>query len=157
MFHPYVLLGSLVFAIGLFASGVSIGYKWSERAHAAAVVTAQVEAIERANQDADIEKQRALSAAKTEADARLKASAKRHRGELDAARKAKPECARDADSVRLLLDAIADANGDNPRPTSELSHPLRSPANSSFWNRLRHPAMGVSTGGDSGAVPPPPR
>lgn len=153
MLNPYVLLASLVLAIGLFGSGVSIGHKWAGRAHAAAVVAAQVEAIERVNQDAATEKQRALAAAKTEADARAKASARRHKGELDAVLKANPVCDRDSDSVRLLNDAIATANGDNPRSASELPDAVRADSAPSFWQRFGNPKLGVPSGGELRPVP----
>ena len=111
MLNPYAIIAALVFALGLFGSGVSIGYKWSERSHVADVVAAQNEAIERANADAKIEKERALAAAKAEADARLAARTARLKGEVDAAKKARPECARDAESISLLRSAIGVANG----------------------------------------------
>lgn len=109
--NPYLLLAGLVFALGLFGSGVSIGYKWSERSHVADVVAAQNAAIERANADAEAEKQRALAAAKKEADARLAARTARMKGEQDAIIKSRAMCARDAESLGLLQQSIDAANG----------------------------------------------
>ena len=142
MFHPYVLLGCLVFALGLFGSGVSIGYKWSERRVAADVLTAQVAAIERANSDAEIEKQRALSAAKAEADARAKARAVRHRGELDAALKARPECARDVDSLGMLNDAINAAN-DQAGSAGKLPDAVRTDLKTTDWLGTGRAKLGI--------------
>ena len=116
--NPYFLLAGLVFALGLFASGVSVGYRWENRAHAAAVLAAQNEAIDQANRDTDAATARAVAQAKAEAQARLAATTIRLRGERDAAVKARPECLRDTDSQRLLVESIAAANGQTPAGSS---------------------------------------
>ncbi len=153
MLNPYAIIAALVFALGLFGSGVSIGYKWSERSHVADVVAAQNEAIERANADAKIEKERALAAAKAEADARLAARTARLKGEVDAAKKARPECARDAESHGLLLDSIRVANGEKDAP-AKLLVPMRPNADANKWFGLGHPQLGISGGGDLRPVSP---
>jgi len=112
--NPYVLLAALALAIGLFGSGVSVGYKWENRAHAAAVLDAQNAAIDAANRDVEAATARAVAQAKAEAAARLSATTIRLKGERDAAIKARPECTRDADSIRLLVESIDSANGQTP-------------------------------------------
>jgi len=156
MFNPYAIIATLVFAIGLFGTGISIGYKWSERSHVADVVAAQNAAIEKANADAEVEKQRALAAAKAEADAKLAARTARLKGEVDAAKKARPECARDAESYGLLLDSIRVANGEKDAP-AKLLVPMRPNADANKWFGLGHPQLGISGGGDIRPVSPPTR
>lgn len=112
MFSPTGLLVMLLAALGLFGSGVSIGYKWSERAHVAAVAAAQVKAIDDANTAVDLAIKRTVASAKKDADARLATRTARLKGEIDAARKSKPECARDAESMSVLGEAIKAANGE---------------------------------------------
>lgn len=109
---PTILLASLILAIGLFGSGISIGYKWSERAHLAAVAAAQDTAIKAANAATEAEIKRSVAAAKAEADARITASQIRNKGELDALKKSRAACARDADSMELLKAAIVTSNGE---------------------------------------------
>lgn len=150
--NPYVLLGLLVGAIGLFGSGISIGYKWSERSHVADVVAAQNAAIERANADAEAEKQRALAAAKAEADAKLAARTARMKGEVDAAKKANPLCVRDAESQQLLLNSIRQSNGEKDTPV-KLPDAMRPDASAAKWFGLGHKEVGVSGGGDIRGLP----
>jgi hypothetical protein len=152
MFNPYALLAGLVFAIGLFGSGVSIGYKWSERSHGAALAAAQVKAINDANTAVDLAIQRTLASAKKEADARLAARSIRHKGELDAAKKSRPECSRDAESVGLLNSAIADANGETPAGT-KLSDEVRPTSAPGGWLGTVREALGVRGDRDIQPVP----
>lgn len=148
MLNPYILLAGIVFAIGLFGSGVSIGYKWSERAHGAALAATQDTAIKAANAAAYAETQRTVAAAKAEADARLKASSIKHKGEIDALKKSRAECARDAESVQLLNDAINSANGSETAP-DKLPEPVQPAGETGGWLRIFNPSVGVS---GSGAV-----
>lgn len=152
--HPYVLLGLLIGALGMFGSGVSVGYKWSQRAHVAAVAAAQVKAIDDANTAVDLAIQRTLSAAKKEADARLASRTAKLKGEIDAAKKSRPECARDAESVSLLNSAIDSANGKEDAPV-KLPDPVRTPASTLDWFRIGHPALGISSSGSVRPVSPP--
>ncbi len=156
MLNPYAIIAALVFAIGLFGTGVSVGYKWAERSHVADVVAAQNAAIAGANEAAEAEKQRALAAAKAEADARLAARTARMKGEIDAAKKARPECARDAESHGLLLDSIRVANGEKAAAT-KLPVTMRTLTDPAEWLRLGHEKLGVSGSGSVRPVPSPAR
>ncbi len=131
---PGVLLGvvAAILISGVIGTGTGayLGYQWERRSHAAAVLAAQNEAIDQANRDVEAAVALAVEQAKREADARVRAAGVRRKGEIDATAKARPECARDADSQRLLLDAIDLANGtqadpstmsDAVRPTSQPS------------------------------------
>jgi len=109
--NPYILLLCFAGAVGLFASGVSIGVKWERNDTLARVAVAQDTAIKSANAAVALETERALAREKADAAARAKAREVRHKGELDAAKKSRPECARDPESQRLLHDAIDAANG----------------------------------------------
>lgn len=153
---PYLPLVYLALVLGLFGSGVAVGYKWEARAHLADVVTKQNAAIEAANKDAEAEKQRALAAAKAEADAKLAARTARMKGELDAAKKARPECARDAESLGLLNDSIRVANGEKAAAV-KLPVTMRTATDPAEWLRLGHEKLGVSGGGSVRSVPTPAR
>ena len=154
MLNPYILLLVLAGAIGLFGSGVSVGYKWSERAHGAALAAAQVAAIEGANRDAELEKQRALAAAKKDADARLASRTARLKGEIDAAQKSRPECGRDDVSLRLLNDAIHSANGETSA-SGKLPDTVRPADGPGGWLGTVREKLGVSGSGAVRPVSPP--
>lgn len=108
LFNPWVIL----VAVALLFSGIGIGYKWSERANAAQLLAATNQAIAGANAATEAEVKRTVEAARVEAARRLASATARLKGERDAALKSKPECSRDADSMRLLNESIAVANGD---------------------------------------------
>lgn len=156
MFNPYVLLLVLAGAIGLFGSGVSVGHKWSERAHGAALAAAQVKAIADANTAVDLAIQRTVVSAKKEADARLAARSIKHKGELDAAKKSRPECSRDAVSMGLLNDAIRAANGEAPT-ADKLPDAMRPADSSGGWLGAVGTKLGISSGGAVRPVSPPAR
>ena len=156
MLNPYILLLVLAGAIGLFGSGVSVGYKWSERAHGAALAAVQVKAIDDANTAVTIAIERTVASAKKETAARLAAREIRHKGELDAAKKSRPECARDAESIGLLNDAINDANRETPAP-GKLPDEVRPADAPGGWLGAVGEKLGISGGGAVRAVPPPAR
>jgi len=110
MLNPYALLAALLAFLAVAFGGYRYGYSRAEDAQASAVATAQVEAIDKANRDTEVATKRAVAQAKAESAARLSAVSARLKGEQDAALKAKPECSRDADSQRLLLESIRLAN-----------------------------------------------
>lgn len=112
--NPAILLGLLVGLLAASFGAYQYGYSRAEDAVSARVAAAQVEAIEQANRDTDAAVARAVEQAKREADARVRATGIRRKGEIDATAKARPECARDADSMRLLNESIAAANGTAP-------------------------------------------
>lgn len=142
MFNPYILVAALVFSISLFGAGVRIGYKWEERVHIADVVAAQDRAVTAANERTAAETQRTLAAAKADSDARLRARTARMKGEIDAAKKSRPECSRDAVSLGLLHDAITAANGEAPA-AAVLPDSVRPAADASGWLRAGAAKLGV--------------
>ena len=107
---PVLLLGSLVAAIAVFLSGLAIGVRWEKGKQAADVVTVQEQVIDDANRAVRIEAERALAAAKKEADARVRAAGIRRKGEIDALSKASINCNWDSISFGLLVESINSAN-----------------------------------------------
>jgi hypothetical protein len=154
--NPYLLLGGLVAAILIFVSGFQSGRHWESADALANVVAAQKLAIDEANKAAVAERERAISAAEQEAKARAVAAAARHKGELDAARKANPLCNRDAESLGLLLDSIRIANGEKDS-TGKLPDSVRPAAGTANWWRFGNQKLGVSSGGDVRQVPATPQ
>ena len=154
--NPYALLAALLGALAMFGAGVSVGYKWEKNAHLATLAVEKDKAVERANQDAEAEKQRALAAAKAEADARLAARTIRMKVELDAAKKARPECARDAESHGLLVDSIRLANGEKDTAV-KLPDAVRPDANAPDRFRSGRSELGISSGGCIRPLSPPSR
>lgn len=154
--NPYVLLAGIVFTLGLFGAGISIGYKWSERSHLNDVVTAQNAAIAGANAAAALEIERTVAAAKAEADARVTARTARLKGELDNAKKSRPGCARDAESMGLLNDALRVANGEKSTASSVPSV-VRNPAAPAGWIGAISEKLGVPSVGTVRSVSPTPR
>ena len=150
--NPYVLIAALVGAIGLFLTGISIGVKWEKNDTLAKIAVAQDTAIKGANQAATAEIERTVAAAKTEADARIKASSLRQKGELDAAKKARPECARDDVSMGLLYQSI-DAANDHPSTTVKLPDPVRFSTKATDWFGLGRKELGVQDSGANGSLP----
>ena len=78
------------------------------------------------------------------------------KSEIDAAKKARAECARDTESSGLLVDSIRVANGEK-KPADKLSVPMRPDASAGKWFGLGNTEVGVSSGGDLRVVPPPTR
>lgn len=152
MLNPYVIIIALVGAIGLFGSGVSIGVKWERRDALANLTAVQNKAIEDANTAVEVAIQRTVASAKKEANARLTARAIRHKGELDAALKSRPECSRDAESIGLLNDAINSANGETPTP-DKLPDTVRTATDAGGWFGYIRSKLGVQPDRDSGPVP----
>lgn len=118
MLNPYVLLAQLIGLLIAIFGAYQYGYSRAEDAVSARVAAAQVEAIDRANLDVEAATKRAVAAAKAEADARVRAAGIRRKGEIDANAKARPECARDSQSMELLQQSIASANGQTPAGNS---------------------------------------
>ena len=156
MFNPTVLLFGLVFALGLFGTGVSIGVKWERRDALANLNAVQIKAIDDANTAVGLAVERTLASAKKETAAKLAYRERRHKGELDAAKKSRPECARDAESIGLLNDAIRTANGEAP-PGTKLPDEVRPATGSGGWLGTVREAMGIRNDRDGGGVPPHPQ
>jgi hypothetical protein len=152
MFSPTGLLVMLLAALGLFGSGVSIGYKWSERAHGAALAAVQVKAIDDANSAVELAIKRTVAAAKKESDARLAARTARLKGEMDAVKKSRPECARDAESLGLLNSAIDSANGE-ASAGAKLPDDVRPPDTPGGWLGTVREKLGIPDGGAVRPVP----
>lgn len=120
--NPTILLGLLVGLLATAVGGYRYGYSRAEDAISARVAAAQVEAIDEANERTKAEIARTLEQAKREADARVRAAGLRRKGEIDAIAKARPDCVRDDESLRLLVGAIADANGQSTASSSVPDH-----------------------------------
>lgn len=154
--NPYVLLALLIGALGLFGSGVSIGVKWERRDALANLHAVQVKAIDDANTAVALAVERTVATAKKETAARLAAREKRHKGELDAAQKSRPECARDDVSMGLLNDALRSANGEASTP-DKLPDEVRPAAESGGWLGTLGEKLGVRPDRSGGPVPSPSR
>ena len=111
MFNPYVILGQIIGLILAIVGAYHYGYNRAEDAAAARVATAQDKAITDANAATEAATKLAVEQAKAEAVQRLAATTIRLKGERDAALKARPDCVRDTDSMRLLQSALDSANG----------------------------------------------
>lgn len=151
----YALLACLASLLGGLGGGVYIGVEWEKGDNADKVVIAQNAAIEGANRAAEAERKRALEAAKKEADARLANSTARMKGELDAAKKSRPECARDAESIGLLRSAIGVANG-KADAAPVVPSVVRSVGGTDGWLGTLRPPLGISGSRAVRPVPTPP-
>ena len=156
MLNPYIIIGLLLGAVGLFGSGVSIGVRWERNDTLARIAVAQNTAIAAANAVAATQIERTVAAAKAEGQARLKARDIKHRGELDAAKKSRPECGRDDESLRLLIDAIDAANGNESAP-SVVPDAVRPSLKTSGWLGIGGKALGIRSLGTDGGVSAAPR
>lgn len=117
--NPYFALAAVLAVISIFFAGVSVGYKWESRTHAAAVVAAQKLAADRARQDAETEFQAAAEQTRKAEKARQASQAKRYNLELELAHdEAARNCRVSDGAFRVLNDAIDAANG----VTSEAGH-----------------------------------
>lgn len=152
---PTVLFVCLALGLGLFSSGVSIGVKWERNDTLAKIAVAQDAAIAAANAAVAAETERAVAREKAAATARAKAREVRHLGELDAAKKSRPECARDSDSMRLLNSAIDDANGGATAPGG-MRAPVRPAGETAGWLGTIVEKLGVPGRGAVRDVPTPP-
>ncbi len=123
MLNPYAILVALLATLFIAFGGYRYGKQVCQGEQATAIATAQNEAIAAANRDTEAATVRAVAQAKAEAGARLAATTIRLRGERDAAIKARPECARDSESHRLLVESIAHANG-LESSSGSMSYPL---------------------------------
>lgn len=152
---PTVLLVCLVFGLGLFGSGVSIGVKWERNDTLARISVAQDTAIKAANAAVAAETERAVAREKVAASARAKAREVRHQGELDAAKKSRPECSRDSVSMGLLNGAIDNANG-VATTAGRMSAPVRSIGEATGWLGAVTEKLGIPGGGAVRGVPASP-
>ncbi len=114
MLDPTAILIAVLVALGLVSSGFIAGKEWTDRAYAAQERDVQKSAIAGANAATETAIKLAVEQAKTDTARRVAYQRIRLEGERDAALKARPECSRDVDSQRLLLNAIGAANGVTP-------------------------------------------
>ncbi len=154
MFSPTVWLVLVLMGLGLFGSGISIGYKWERNAHQAALADTLNDAVEGASLAADLETARQLAGAKREANARAAASEIKHKGELDALKKSRAACSRDSESVSLLNAAIDQANGKGNADTS-VPDAVRPAGETAGWLGTVGEKLGVPNSGNVRQVPPP--
>lgn len=152
---PTVLLVLVVFGLGLFGSGVSIGVKWERNDTLAKIAVAQDAAIAAANAAVAAETERAVAREKAAATARAKAREVRHQGELDAAKKSRPECARDSGSMGLLNNAIDDANGISGS-SGRMRASVRPAGEAAGWLGAVGEKLGIQSGGAVRSVPAAP-
>lgn len=124
MLNPYVLLAQFVGLLIAIFGAYQYGYSRAEDAVSARVAAAQEQAIDQANRDAKAATARTVAQAKAEAAARVRAAGIRRKGEIDATVKARPDCARDAESMGLLQSAIAAAN-DSETSSSTMPDSMR--------------------------------
>lgn len=117
--NPYVLLGALLSAMALFAGGYSLG----KQHEADACVARQSAVTNAALADARTQSEADIAAAQVKAKAAVLADARNREaklnGVIDALRKSRPSCGRDAESAGLLNAAIDAANGDPQAGTTE--------------------------------------
>lgn len=151
----YALLACLASLLGGLGGGVYIGVKWEKGDNADKVIVAQNAAIEGANKAAAAELERQRLAAKKEADARVANSTARMKGELDAAKKSRPECARDAESIGLLRSAIGVANG-KADAAPVVPSVVRSAGGTAGWLGTFSTPLGVQGSRAVRPVPTPP-
>lgn len=149
---PTVLLICLALGLGLFGSGVSIGVKWERNDTLARIAVAQDTAIKAANAAVAAETERAVAREKAAATARAKAREIRHQGDLDAAKKSRPECSRDATSMGLLNSAIDAANGGAHTGTG-MRETMRPAGETAGWLGAIVEKLGVSGGGTVRRMP----
>lgn len=142
MGFQYRWIISLSMALGLFLSGVYLGYQYAAGQQAQALQEAQGQALETARQQAELDRQAAVARARREAVAAERARAARTKGVRDATLKARADCSRDTESLGLLVDALQTANGAPAGPGGvPVALPDRTPAGERDGSG--DPALGV--------------
>lgn len=110
------LLIAFLAAAFCLGTGAYLGYQYADGRNAKAAAEAKDAALEDARRVAEAEKQDAVERVRREAVAAERARTAHSKGVTDAHLKARPDCGRDTESHRLLLDAIDAANGTQARP-----------------------------------------
>ena len=110
LFNPIALLAALLAFLAVGFGGYRYGKHVCQGEHATEVANAQKQAIDSANAESYAATKLAVGQIAKEADARVRAAGIRRKGEIDAIAKARPECARDSESMGLLLRAVGIAN-----------------------------------------------
>lgn len=122
----------LAITVAAWLGGAYLGYQYCDGQNAKATASAQDALIKRLGEEADADKQEAVARARREAVAAERARTAHSKGVEDAVLKARPGCDRDAESMRLLNDAIDSANG----TSSAGGVPDKVPASASASNWL---------------------
>lgn len=108
---PYRILIALVFALAAFGSGSYLGYQYAQGRIAQELTDVKDRALEAARHQAEVDKQETIDRIRRETVAAERARNARSKGVSDANAKANPRCDRDSSSYGLLIDAINAANG----------------------------------------------
>lgn len=111
LLNPWLLLGGVLALLVSGGGGAYLGYQYRAGQAAVELHDATVAVVEAARANAAADTAAAVRQAKTRAAAETRIREAKLKGDLDAARKNRPECVRDADSMRLLNDLIDAANG----------------------------------------------
>lgn len=113
--NPYVLLGALLGALGIFASGAGLGYKYATGQQARLLADAVVEAAEKGKAQAKTETQASLEQVKKQAAVAAAATQRRHTLEMELERDENARKCRVSDAtLRVLRDGVVAANAPAP-------------------------------------------
>lgn len=111
MINPWPIIAGLLFWLASVAGAAWLGYDYKAGKVAQEIAKAQADTLQQAIAAAETDKEAAVERAEKEATARATAAAAKSKGQTDANLKANANCSRDADSMRLLSEAIDTANG----------------------------------------------
>lgn len=148
------ILATLVALLMAGSVGGYYGYKYAKDADAAASLVAAKQAIEQSNADVKAAADAYYQAGLRNATIAARSNQLALEGQLDAAKKSKPECAWDSQSFGMLQHAVDTANGEGGSPATVPSgmQPV-APTGGAFG--LGHPFLGLHFSGGSGALPEP--
>lgn len=153
LLSPSFWLGALISGAIVFGSGVYVGVRWEKSDNAESIITAQDAAIKGANKGAEAATKLALEQASKDTQHRLANQGARLAGEIDAAKKSRPGCARDTESMRLLSTSIDTANG-GAAASREVPSVVRIAPKASGWFGTVFEKLGISDSGPVQPVPP---
>lgn len=126
--NPYAIIAAIVFAAGLFGTGVSVGIKHERGAEALRINEAAVAAADKARADAALESDRALADAKATASRRAAAREKTHQLELEIARDESARKCRISDGTLSVLSQSITAANTTPAEAGPAGVPAAAPA-----------------------------
>lgn len=140
LFNPWLWLGLVLALLAAGSGGAYLGYQYRDGEAARELHDTAVAVVDAARASAAAETRSAVRRATARAAAEARVREAKLKGDLDAARQNRPECARDDESMRVLYDLIDAANG-APRAAGGLSSTLPGDR-----------AAGGRPGGDAAAV-----
>lgn len=111
LFNPWLWLGLVLALLAAGGGGAYLGYQYRDGAAAREQHDTAVAVVDAARTNAAADTRAAVRRATARAAAEARVREAKLKGDLDAARQNRPECARDAESLRLLHDLIDAANG----------------------------------------------